>query len=95
MQCSVVRKMEEEKHETRKQFIFNGKDFNNWKFRVEVLLREHDVENFIVKSLEEHDEIRINNDDDQATRTAKEKVERRIKEERTKMLFSDRSTNWK
>lgn len=65
--------MEEEKNEIRKQFIFNGKDFNNWKFRVEILLREHNVENFIEKSLEEFDEIKITNLDDQASRQARER----------------------
>lgn len=81
---SVVRKMEEEKNEIRKQFIFNGKDFNNWKFRVEILLREHDVENFIGKSLEEHNEIQIHNEDDQASRTAKEKLKVELKKKERK-----------
>lgn len=68
------KKMEEEKNESKKLYIFNGKDFNNWKFRMEVLLREHDVENFIVNSLEEHEEIVIDNLDDAAARRRKIKL---------------------
>lgn len=80
--------MEEEKNEIKKQFIFNGKDFNNWKFRMEVLLREHDAESFIEKSLEEFEEIAIDHLDDAATRTRKEKLreELRKKERKCKEL---------
>lgn len=76
--------MEEEKLEIKKQFIFNGKDFNNWKFRIEILLREHDVEDFIETSLEERDEIKPNHLDDQATKTAKEKLKEELKKKERK-----------
>lgn len=63
--------MEEEKDEIKKQFIFNGKEFNNWKFRMGTLLKEHDVEVFITKSLEEHEEIIIIHLDTQRERAQK------------------------
>lgn len=67
------------KNEIKKQFIFNGKDFNNWKFRVETLLREHDVENFLENSLEEHEEIIITNLDDAETRRQKIKAKEELR----------------
>lgn len=76
--------MEEEKNEIKKQFIFNGKDFNNWKFRMEVLLREHDAESFIEKSLEEFEEIAIDHLDDAATRTRKEKLKEELRKKERK-----------
>lgn len=76
--------MEEEKHEIRKQFIFNGKDFNNWKFRMEILLKEHDTEDFVIKSLEEFDEIVITNLDDQAARERKTKLKEELRKKERK-----------
>ena len=77
-------KMEEEKNEIKKQIIFNGKDFNNWKFRVEVLLREHDVEKFIETSLEEFEEIAITHLDDVASRARKEKLKEELRRKERK-----------
>lgn len=90
-----IGKMEEEKQELKKLFIFNGKYFNNWKFRIETLLREHDAEDCIIKSLEEFDEIAINNLDDQATRDgqAKLKEELRKKERKCFSLIVQRIGN--
>lgn len=68
----------------RKLFIFNGKDFNNWKFRIEVLLREHDAEDFITKSQEEFDEIAVNNLDDQATKDRKAKLKEELRKKERK-----------
>lgn len=87
--------MEEEKQEIKKQFIFNGKDFNNWKFRMEILLREHDAEDFITKSLEEFEEIAITNLDDETARTRKAKLrdELRKKERKCYSLLVQRIGN--
>lgn len=87
--------MEEEKNEIRKQFIFNGKDFNNWKFRMEILLKEHDTEEFITKSLEEFTEIAVNNLDDTAARERKAKLkeELRKKERKCYSLIVQRVSN--
>lgn len=76
--------MDVEKQEIKKQFIFNGKDFNHWKFRVEILLKEHDVEDFIAKSLEEHDEIIVQNGDDRAERERKAKLKEALKKQERK-----------
>lgn len=65
---------EDDKNEIKKSYLFNGKDFNNWKFRIETLLREHDVENFITTALDEHEEIIITHLDDAATRRRKIKL---------------------
>lgn len=66
--------MDEEKYtkyETQKQSLFNGKNFNNWKFRIEVLMKEHDVGSFLTKSVDEHEEIIIAEDDTAAVRAEK------------------------
>lgn len=76
--------MAEEKNELKKQFIFNGKEFNNWKFRTETLLREHDVEVFIEKSLEEHEDIIIVHLDDAATRQIKNKLREELRKKERK-----------
>lgn len=76
--------MEDEKNEIKKQIIFNGKDFNNWKFRMEVLLREHDVEKFVEKSLEEFEEIAITHLDDADSRARKKKLEEEMRRKERK-----------
>lgn len=88
-------KMDEDKNETKKSYMFNGKDFNNWKFRMEILLREHDAENFIIKTLEEHEEIIITNLDDQAARERKCKLKEdlRKKERKCYSLIVQRIAN--
>lgn len=87
--------MEEEKNEIKRQIIFNGKDFNNWKFRMEVQLREHDVEKFIETSLEEFEEIVITHLDDAASRARKEKLKEdfRKKERKCYSLIVQRIGN--
>lgn len=87
--------MDEDKNETKKSYMFNGKDFNNWKFRMEILLREHDAENFITKSLDEHEEIIITNLDNQATRQRKIKLKEdlRKKERKCYSLIVQRIAN--
>jgi hypothetical protein len=60
--------------DTKKFAIFNGKNFSNWKFRMEILLREHEIEGFLTKSVDEYDEIRILEDDTEAIRTEKNKT---------------------
>lgn len=37
--------------------IFKGKNFNNWKFRMLMLLKEQGLEEFLDKSVAEHDEL--------------------------------------
>ena len=76
--------MEEEKNELKKQFIFNGKEFNNWKFRTITLLREHDTEEFIEKSLEEHEDVFITNLDDAETRQRKNKLKEELRKKERK-----------
>lgn len=76
--------MDEDRNETKKSYMFNGKDFNNWKFRMEVLLREHDAESFISKSLEEHEEIIPSHLDDQAATTRKEKLKEELRKKERK-----------
>lgn len=76
--------MEQEKQEIKKQFIFNGKDFNNWKFRVEILLREHDVEEFITKSLGEYDEAIVIAGDAQNVIDRKNKLKEDLKKKERK-----------
>lgn len=75
--------MEEEKnlkHEFQKLSIFNGKNFSNWKFRIQILMKEHGIESFLTKSTNEYVDIVIQPDDTAETRTEKNKK----KEELTK-----------
>lgn len=77
--------MDEDKNEMKKSYMFNGKDFNNWKFRMKILLREHDAEEFITKSLEEYEEI--------IDHLAKLKEELRKKERKCYSLLVQRIAN--
>lgn len=61
--------MEEERIEIRKVVIFDGGNFNNWKFRTEIILKEYGISEFLTKSLEEYDEI-VEVDGEDAAATA-------------------------
>jgi len=49
--------MEEDKIEIRKVAVFEGVNFNNWKFRTEILLKEYGISGFLTKTTGEHDEV--------------------------------------
>lgn len=76
--------MEDDKNEIKKLYLFNGKDFNNWKFRVETLLREHDVENFLIQTLDEHEAIIITNLDTAADRRRKANLRESLRKKERK-----------
>lgn len=61
------------KYETQKQSLFNGKNFSNWKFRIEILMKEHDVGSFLTKSVDEYEEIVIAENDTAAVQAEKNK----------------------
>lgn len=75
---------ENDKSEIKKNYLFNGKEFNNWKFRIKTLLREHDVENFLTTALDEHEDIIINHMDDAATRRRKAKLKDELRKKERK-----------
>lgn len=68
------------KYEIQKLSIFNGKNFSNWKFRIQILMKEHGVESFVTKSTEEHADIVIGPNDSAEAQAEKNKK----KEELTK-----------
>lgn len=58
----------DERSEIRKLSIFNGKNFGNWKFRMQILLKEHGIESFLTKSVNEYEEIKmLQNDEARST----------------------------
>lgn len=48
--------MEEDRIEIRKVVMFEGINFNNWKFRTEVILKEYGIDGFLTKTIGEYDE---------------------------------------
>lgn len=48
--------MDEEKLEFRKTAVFDGGNFNNWKFRTEILFKEYGIHKFLTKTTNEFDE---------------------------------------
>lgn len=67
--------MEEEKYLKfeHKYSMFNGKNFSNWKFRIEILMKEHGVQSFLTKSIDEYPDIIIAQNDSAAVQAEKEK----------------------
>lgn len=55
-----IYKMDEEKYyEIRKLFILDGKNFSNWKFRLETMLKEHGIEEFLSKTTYDFQELMV------------------------------------
>lgn len=75
--------MEEEKVEYRKIAVFDGGNFNNWKFRTEILFREYGINKFLTKTIDEFDELIEVDGETAAARTERlKKIELFEKKER-------------
>lgn len=74
--------MEEDKVEFRKIAIFEGVNFNNWKFRTEITLKEYGIHGFLTKTTEEFDEVMEVDGETAAARTERmKKIEELEKKE--------------
>lgn len=63
--------------------LFDGSNFATWKFRIQVVLEEHELLECIQNEIAEVEELQVKQEDTDATRQAKEKqVEKRRKKER-------------
>lgn len=75
--------MEEDRVEIRKVVMFEGVNFNNWKFRTEVILKEYGINGFLTKTTGEHDEAMEVVGENAAARTDRmNKIEALEKKER-------------
>lgn len=71
--------MDDENREIRKLCIFNGRNFNDWKFRVEIQLKEYEIETFLTKFADEYEETVMVDGDNEQVRTAKDKLKEELK----------------
>lgn len=76
--------MADELIEIRKLAIFNCKNFENWTFRTEILLKEYGIEQFLKKSAAEYVEYVIDGNDTVQVQTQKNKEKAELEKKECK-----------